>query len=263
MFNYLLYASHCFRCWDCKIIKQDLLLCRLTYKEKERYEHCKAKPNGEKEDMQKISMIYLVCVCAKSLQLRPTLCDPMDCSQPGSSVHGILQARILEQVVMPSSRGSSWPRDRAWVSCIASRFCISWSTREASSPSETADDRQCLPDPFKCQRSPAWLLSHSRDFCKFFFKTLHCVAKTKQEPTGPWPSKAEQPSLSLTTVPHCVLWFNQDLKNRNLQLRPKCWVGSAHATRWPECLTFWSSQQWRPLVHKLSLSIKCDSQVAQ
>lgn len=59
MFNYLLYASHCFRCWDCKIIKQDLLLCRLTYKEKERYEHCKAKPNGEKEDMQKISMIYL------------------------------------------------------------------------------------------------------------------------------------------------------------------------------------------------------------
>ena len=41
---------------------------------------------------------------AKSLQLRPTLCDPMDCSPPGSSVHGILQARILEWVAMPSSR---------------------------------------------------------------------------------------------------------------------------------------------------------------
>ena len=41
------------------------------------------------------------------------LCDPMDCSPPGSSVHGILQARILEWVTMPSSRGSSWPRD--WV----------------------------------------------------------------------------------------------------------------------------------------------------
>ena len=51
----------------------------------------------------------------------------------------------------------------------------------------------------------------------------------KQEPTGPWPSKAEHPSLSLTTVPHCVLWFNQDLKNRNLQQRPKCWAESAHA----------------------------------
>ena len=45
---------------------------------------------------------------AKSLQLCPSLCnDPMDCSLPGSSVHGILQARILEQVVISSSRGSS------------------------------------------------------------------------------------------------------------------------------------------------------------
>ena len=45
------------------------------------------------------------------LQLCPTLCDPMDCSPLGSSVHGILQVRILEWVAMPSSRGSSWPRD--------------------------------------------------------------------------------------------------------------------------------------------------------
>ena len=45
----------------------------------------------------------------------PTLCDPMDCSPPGSSVHGILQARILEWITMPSSRGSSWPRDRTHV----------------------------------------------------------------------------------------------------------------------------------------------------
>ena len=48
-----------------------------------------------------------VCVQAKSLQLCLTLCDAMDCSLPGSSVHGILQARILEWVAMPSSRGSS------------------------------------------------------------------------------------------------------------------------------------------------------------
>ena len=47
-----------------------------------------------------------------------TLCDPMDCSLPGSSVHGILQARILEWVVIPFSRGSSWPRDRTWISRI-------------------------------------------------------------------------------------------------------------------------------------------------
>ena len=46
---------------------------------------------------------------AKSLQSCPTLCDPMDCSLPDSSVHGILQAKILEWVAMPSSRGSSQP----------------------------------------------------------------------------------------------------------------------------------------------------------
>ena len=45
-------------------------------------------------------------VCAKVLQLCPTLCDPMGCSLPGSSVHGIFQARILEWVAMPSSRAS-------------------------------------------------------------------------------------------------------------------------------------------------------------
>ena len=56
---------------------------------------------------------------AKSLQLCPTLGDPMDCSPPGSSVRGILQARILEWVAMPSSRGSSRPRDQSRVSCIS------------------------------------------------------------------------------------------------------------------------------------------------
>ena len=48
-----------------------------------------------------------VGMCAKPLQLHLTLCNPMDCSLPGSSVHGILQARVLEWVAIPSSRGSS------------------------------------------------------------------------------------------------------------------------------------------------------------
>ena len=56
------------------------------------------------------------CMHTKSLQSCPTLCDPMDCSPPGSSVHGILQARILEYVTMPSSGGSSQPRDPTHVS---------------------------------------------------------------------------------------------------------------------------------------------------
>ena len=66
-----------------------------------------------------------LCLHAKSLQSCPILCDPMDCSLPGSSVHGILQTRILEWVAMPSSRGSSWPRDQTRISCsssVAGRF---------------------------------------------------------------------------------------------------------------------------------------------
>ena len=53
------------------------------------------------------------------VQSCPTLCDPMDCSPPGSSVHGILQVRILEWVTISFSRGSSQPRDQNQVSCIA------------------------------------------------------------------------------------------------------------------------------------------------
>ena len=52
----------------------------------------------------------------------PALYDPMDCSLQGSSVHGNLQARILEWVTIPLPRGSSQPSDQTWVSLIAGRF---------------------------------------------------------------------------------------------------------------------------------------------
>ena len=51
-----------------------------------------------------------------------TLCDPMNTARPGSSVHGLLQARKLEWVAILFSRGSSQPRDQTWVSCIAGKF---------------------------------------------------------------------------------------------------------------------------------------------
>ena len=69
----------------------------------------------------------VLCLVA---QLCPILWDPLDCSPAGLSM-GILQARILEWVAMPSSRGSSQPRDQTQVSRIASRFFTSWVTREA------------------------------------------------------------------------------------------------------------------------------------
>ena len=77
--------------------------------------------------------------CAKALrqesenevaQSCPTLCDTMDSSLPGFSVHGILQARILEWVTISFSRGSSQSRDRTWVSCIGGRCFKLWAIRE-------------------------------------------------------------------------------------------------------------------------------------
>ena len=66
----------------------------------------------------------LMCMLTKSLQLCPTLCDPIDHSLPVSSVHGILHARILEWVAISSSRGSSEPRHQtciSYISCIGTQ----------------------------------------------------------------------------------------------------------------------------------------------
>ena len=61
----------------------------------------------------------------------PALCGPMDCSLPGSAVHGIFQARILEWAAISFSRGSSQPRDRTQVFCIVDRRFTIWATRKA------------------------------------------------------------------------------------------------------------------------------------
>ena len=68
---------------------------------------------------------------AKLLQSCPTLCEPIDGGPPGSSVHGIFQARMLEWVAIYSSKGFSQPRDQTQVSCITGRFFSDWATREA------------------------------------------------------------------------------------------------------------------------------------
>ena len=84
--------------------------------------------------MFKIFLNVIFCIESESkvAQLCPTLCNPMDCSLSGSSLHGILQATVLEWVAISFSRGSSWPRDRTQVSRIAGRRFNLWATREAT-----------------------------------------------------------------------------------------------------------------------------------
>ena len=98
-----------------------------------------------------------VYMCATLLQSCSILCDLMDCSPPGSSVHGILQTRKLEWVAVPHSRGSSQTRDQTHVSCgscIAGRFFTTESPGDAQSlicsmsipkPSQRSPQLECTP----------------------------------------------------------------------------------------------------------------------
>ena len=91
-------------------------------------------------------------------QLCPTLCDPMDCGLPGSSVHGIFQAKILEWDAMPSSRGSSQPWDWTYISCVS---CQYWQVDSLSLAP--------LGKPFGARiEHYTWLWS------KITFKEIHC-----------------------------------------------------------------------------------------
>ena len=106
------------------IIKFHLLLGKIMYKG-----HTYIMYKGHKiciKIIPECSSVFLFrvfviafCCCCMHAQSYPTVCDPMDCSPPGSSVHGILQAGILEWVIMLSSRGSSQPWDQTCVSSIS------------------------------------------------------------------------------------------------------------------------------------------------
>ena len=122
-----------------------------------------------------------IMLCIKLLQSYPTLCDPMDCSPPGCSVHSILQARILEWVVMPSSRGSSWPRDQACISYASSigRYFLHHYSHLGSptrlnsttySLSSSVDYKLALAKSF-CQ----WLIN-SKGICPLSVETEPCAA---------------------------------------------------------------------------------------
>ena len=76
-------------------------------------------------------LLLFYCFIAK---LSPTLCDPVDCGSPVSSVNGVSQARILEWVSISFSRESSWLRDQTWISYIGRQFLYRWTSREALLP---------------------------------------------------------------------------------------------------------------------------------
>ena len=97
-------------------------------------------------------------------QLCLTLCNPIDFSPPGSSVHRVLQARILEWVAMPFSRWSSRPRNQTWVSHMAGSFFTIWATRKAIT--EIYTNWRTIPHP-PPPTSPWYYCFHVIDYFKY------------------------------------------------------------------------------------------------
>ena len=117
--------------------------------------------NGERTVFhQKVLRWLDACVLAQLLSHVWLFWDPMDCSPPGSSVQGIHQARILEWVAISSSRGSSWPRDRTFISCLGRQILYHWATWEAP--------RQLDSHMQKDEHGTPYLLVHTKFNSKWF-----------------------------------------------------------------------------------------------
>ena len=147
-------------------------------------------------------VIFAVSVCAKLLQLCPTLWDPMGCSLAGPSVPGILQARTLEWVATPSSRGPSRPRDRACVSCIA---CF-WQV--GSLPWEPCGKPYLFPKLLNLAGGFALANVYSKVLFFFFNNKLILLKKL---------------------LPKCH-WEENALENKHLLARLKLWQPSGFST---------------------------------
>ena len=88
-------------------------------------------PSSQLSKMVASLVVQWIRILSRLAQSCPTHCNPMDCSLPGSSVHGIFQAIVLEWIVISFSKGSSQPRDQTQVSHIVDRCFTIWATRES------------------------------------------------------------------------------------------------------------------------------------
>ena len=152
-----------------------------------------------------------------------TLCDPMDCSPPGSSVHGILQARILEGVAFSFSRGSSQPTDWTQVSRIAGRWFNLWATREAQLELQHIE-KSCSP-----WNSPIFIIKKKSN--KWCLLTDLRKVNASVKPMG-----TLQPEIpSPTTIPQdrCIIIIDLQDCFFNIHLHPLDWEKFAFSFPFP------------------------------
>ena len=153
-----------------------------------------------------------------------TLWDPMDCSLPSSSVHGILQARILEWVAVPFSRGSCQPRDWTQVSHFAGRFFTIWATREAQEywgglPLPSPNDSIDVGNLISCSSA---LFKSSLNIRKF---TVHVLLKPGLENFEHYfASMWDECNFVVVWTFLALPFFGIGMKTDFLQFCGHCWV---------------------------------------
>ena len=132
--------------------------------------------------------------CMLSHFSRVQLCDPMDCSLPGSSVRGILQARILEWVAISSSRGSSQPRDQICIPALEDRFFITSATWEAPS-TEQRPQRQPPLEPLRSSSAASQPPANHWGACSSHYRGLQLTGLQWSSWLSPWPKQVEYMSI--------------------------------------------------------------------
>ena len=130
------------------------------------------KLHWNQEGQNHHSILHLVGASSEVAQSCPTLFDPMDCSLPGSSVHGIFQALVLEWIAISFSRGSSWPRHQTQLSRIVDRRFTAWATRKVhQGPSSSISYLRDSSSPFI--KWEEWIWYTSQGYCEDSMRWLH------------------------------------------------------------------------------------------
>ena len=122
-------------------------------------------------------------------QLCLTLCDPMDYSPSGSSVHGISQARLLQWVAISFSSGSSRPRDQTWVSsisCIAKGILYHWATLESQALCERPQNKKSFEQRSKNDRKASLLMFQVLDLQTIGTEGAKALRQTDREARAQW-----------------------------------------------------------------------------
>ena len=180
------------------------------------------------------------CLPAKLLQSSPTLWDPMDCSPPGSSVHGILQARVLDWVVMPSSRGSSWSRDGTCVFLLSLALAGGFFTSKPLGNPEAS----CKSDLFLVDSRTWYMTALDSVFYEFGFFLASRVNICYFCPPVFFPYVKKTPIFSSRPIP-CPLWPRAlGGVNPLLTLEVSPWwrhSGESILSPWPQALV-WSGR---------------------